>query len=245
MRRILAASLSLALAAATPAGAQIIFHSGPADVTRGGVWSFDVGGQMAQPIGDFRANVNRAWGGGVAVRYNFGRRRMLGIRGDFGMLNYGNERKRVPLSPTLNRVIVEQNTTNNIALVTVGPELAVRSGPVRPYVYGFGGWSHFYTESSANDDDSNYSFASSVNFSDGGGAAGWGGGLRIPFRARSTDVSLDAGARFTRNWTRSYLRPGDVTDLADGSLSFNERRTNADFWQFHLGASFTPRRLGR
>lgn len=244
MRRILTASLSLSLSAALPASAQI-FHSAPADVTARGVWSFDVGGQMAQPIGDFRANVSRAWGAGAAVRYHFGRLRILGVRGDFGMLNYGNERKRVPLSTTLNRVIVEQNTSNNIALVTVGPELALQSGAVRPYVYGFGGWSHFYTESSANDDDGNYSFASSVNFSDGGGTAGWGGGLRIPFRARSTHVSLDAGARFTRNWTRSYLRPGDVQDLADGTLAFNERRTNADFWQLHLGASFTPRRFGR
>lgn len=244
MRRILAPALLLAFAAAAPAGAQI-FHSAPADVTGRGVWSFDVGGRMAQPIGDFRSNVDRAWGAGAAVRYQFGRLPIVGVRGDFGMLNYGNERKRVPLSSTVNRVIVEQNTSNNIALVTIGPELAFRSGPVRPYLYGFGGWSHFYTESSANDDDANYTFASSVNFSDGGGTAGWGGGVRIPFRARSTAVALDAGARYTRNWTRSYLRPGDVQDLADGSLAFNERRSNADFWQFHLGASFTPRRIGR
>ncbi len=240
--RTAASSALLSLLLAPVASAQIFLSSTPAQ--RGG-WSFDVGAQMARPVGAFRANVDRAWGAGLTTRYSFGWLPALGIRGDLGFLNYGNERKRVPLSSTLNRVIVEQNTTNNIALITVGPELAVQAGPLRPYVYGFGGYSHFYTESSASDDDGNYAFASSVNFSDGGGTAGYGGGIRIPFRVRRTEVSIDAGARFTRNWTRSYLRPGDITDLADGSLVISERRTNADFWQFHLGASFAPRRRGR
>lgn len=243
MRRTIVAAAILSALSST-ADAQIFLSSQSGRPGRG-VWSFDVGGRMAQPVGDFRSNVNRAWGGGAAVRYQFGRLPALGIRADIGLLNYGNERKRVPMSATLNRVVVEQNTANNIGLVTIGPELALSTGPIRPYVFGFGGWSQFYTESSANDDDGGYTIASSINFSDGGGTAGWGGGLRIPFRARRTDVAVDAGARFTRNWTRSYLRPGDVQDQPDGSLTFNERRTNADFWQFHLGASFTPRRFGR
>ena len=240
-------AIFVALAAASPASpvsAQIFHSVEPSHSTRG-VWSIDVAGQLAQPVGGFRQNVGNAWGGGFAVRYRFGRLPALALRGDIGLLNYGNERKRVPLSPSLNRVMVEQNTSNNIALFTVGPELALPVGPVRPYVYGFGGWSHFYTESSASDEDGGYTIANSVNFSDGGGAAGWGTGLRIPFRTGRTDWALDGGARFTRNWTRSYLRPGDVIDEPDGSLTFNTRRTDADFWQFHLGASFTPRRSRR
>lgn len=238
---VVAALLSLSVA---PVAHGQIFLSAEPTQRRGG-WSFDVGGQMAQPVGEFRTNVERAWGAGVAARYRFGWFPMLALRGDAGFLNYGNERKRVPLSNTLNRVMVEQNTMNNIALFTAGPELAVQSGLLRPYVYGFGGWSHFYTESSANDDDAGYEIASSVNFSDGGGAAGWGGGLRIPFSTGRTAVAFDAGARFTRNWTRSYLRPGDIQDLADGSLLFTERRTRADFWQYHVGVSFSPRRRSR
>lgn len=237
--RTIAAAL-LCLSAVADLDAQIFLSAEPTR-SRGG-WSFDIGGQMARPVGEFRTNVDHAWGANVAARYRFGWFPVLAIRGDAGFLNYGNERKRVPLSSTLNRVMVEQNTTNNIALLTVGPELAVRTGLLRPYVYGFGGWSHFYTESSANDDDAGYQIASSVNFSDGGGAAGWGTGLRIPFRTRNADVAFDAGARFTRNWTRSYLRPGDIQDMADGSLVFTERRTQADFWQYHLGVSLTPGR---
>jgi hypothetical protein len=241
MRHILI--VTAVLGVASVADAQV-FLSERAGIGRG-IWSFDIGGRMAQPVGEFRTNVSRAWGGGAAVRYQFGRMPALGIRGDLALLNYGSERKRVPLSPTVNRVVVQQNTTNNIGLVTIGPELMVPSGPIRPYIYGFGGWSQFYTESSAEDEDQGYSFASSTNFSDGGGTAGWGGGIRVPLRVGRGDVFIDGGARFTKNWTRSYLKPGDVMDQPDGSLTFNERRTVADFWQFHLGASFAPSRSRR
>jgi hypothetical protein len=243
MRSLLLATV--ALTTASHVAAAQIFHSPETARTSRGGWSVDVGGRMAQPVGEFSENVNRAWGGGVAVRYHFGWFPVLGVRADLGLLNYGSERKRVPLSPTLNRVLVEMNTSNNIALVTAGPELALRRGPVRPYLYGFGGYSHFYTESSARDQDGGHAIASSVNFSDGGGTVGWGGGVRIPFKARRATASFDAGARFTRNWTRTYLRPGDIQDQPDGSLQFNQRRSRADFWQFHLGASFSPRRSGR
>lgn len=235
---------TLALLGAAPLDAQIFHATSPSRSARGG-WHFDVGGQMASPTGEFRNNVSRAWGGSFSARYQLPALPVFGLRADLGFLNYGNERKRVPLSPSLNRVVVEQRTSNNIGLMMFGPELSLSRGPVRPYLHGFGGYSHFYTESSAMDEDGGRSFASSVNFSDGGGAVGWGSGVRIPIGMRRASVSFDAGARFTRNWTRSYLRPGDVQDQPDGSLRFNERRTRADFWQFHVGASFAPRRSGR
>lgn len=230
----------LLLALAGTADAQI-FMLEPVSSSRSG-WAFDIGGQMAQPVGAFRTNVNRAWGAGVAARHHFRFFRPLGIRGDVSFLNYGNERRRVPLSPTLNRVLVDMRTTNNIASFTLGPELMLTEGPVLPYAYAFAGYSHFYTESSASDDNGGGAFASSTNFSDGGLATGWGAGLRIPFRARSVDAAFDAGARFTRNGMRSYLTAGDITDQPDGSLVFNERRTTADFWQYFVGVSFSPRR---
>lgn len=230
----------LLLVLAGTANAQI-FMLEPLASSRSG-WAFDIGGQMAQPVGDFRSNVDRAWGAGLSVRHHFRFFRPLGIRGDVSFLNYGSERRRVPLSATLNRVFVDMHTMNNIASFTVGPELLLSQGPVQPYAYAFGGYSHFYTESSAADDNGGGAFASTTNFSDGGLATGWGAGLRIPFRARSVDAAFDASARFTRNGTRSYLTAGDITDQPDGSLVFNERRTAADFWQYFVGVSFSPRR---
>ncbi|HEU4995743.1 MAG TPA: hypothetical protein VFT29_13040 [Gemmatimonadaceae bacterium] len=212
---------------------------------RYGTWTFDLGGQLAQPIGEFRSQIDRAWGVGGSVRYHMRELRLLGLRGDASWLNYGNETKNVPLSPTVNRVFVDMRTTNNIALATIGPELLISSGPVRPYAYAFAGYSYFYTESSAGDDNGGEAFASTTNFDDGGWATGWGGGVRIPVVVRSVEAAFDVGARLTRNGTRSYLRSGDIIDLPDRTLAINPRRTSADFWQYHLGVSFSPRRRDR
>jgi hypothetical protein len=146
----------------------------------------------------------------------------------------------------VNRVLVDMNTANNIALVTAGPELAIRSGAIRPYVFAFAGFSYLYTQSTVGDDnEGSGGFASTTNFDDGGLATGWGGGLRIPLNVRRTDIAIDLGARMTRNGTRTYLREGDVIDQPDGSLLFTERRTRVEFVQYQLGVSFAPGRRDR
>ena len=205
-------------------------------------WLIDFGPQYARPLGDFRANVDRAWGLGGSLRYGIDAIAPLGVRADFAWFNYGNERKRVPLSPTVNRVLVETNTSNNIGLATIGPELAIKRGPIRPYAFAFAGFSYFYTQSSVgDDDDGNADFASTTNFDDGGWTTGWGGGVRIPLNTRKVDLAVDFGARVTHNGTRNYLTRGDVIDLPDGTLQFLERRSSADFVQYQVGVSFAPR----
>ena len=207
-----------------------------------GSWSFTIGGQMADPVGEFRGNVGEAWGAGGTLRYLFRSVVPFGVRADVAFLNYGNETKRVPLSSTVNRVLVDMHTANNIALITAGPELLLLRGPVTPYVYAFAGYSYFYTETDARDDDwEGGSFASTTNFDDGGWATGWGGGIRIPLRLHSINVSIDAGARHTRNGTREYLRRGDIIDVPDGFVT-TPRTTRADFRQYHLGVSLSARR---
>lgn len=147
------------------------------------------------------------------------------------------------MSPSINRVLVDMTTSNNIAVASAGPELMLRRGPIQPYVYGFAGYSYFYTQTSvgSDGDGDGEAFASSTNFGDGGLATGWGGGVSVPLRLRSVGVALDAGGRRTINGTRRYLRRGDIIDQPDGSLQFNSRTTDADFWQFHIGASFSFR----
>jgi hypothetical protein len=234
MRASIVAAI-LAIATANASAAQI-FAVEPGTSPRSG-WGLDIAVQVAQPVHGFADNVNNAFGVGSSVRHHFSWFRPLGLRGDFAILNYGNERQRVPLSGTVNRVTVEMNTSNNILLVGGGPELAVMQGSFRPYAHGFLGYSHFFTESSAGDDNGGGAFARSTNFSDGGLATGGGAGIRMPLRTRRTEVSIDGGARFLRNGVRTYLRRGDVIDLPDGSLAFTPRTTNADFWVYYLGIS--------
>lgn len=235
LRRFIVVTI-IASAGVETAHAQI-FLAEPSIRGSRGTWGVDIGGQLAQPTGGFRSNVNAAWGLGVGVRHHFRWLQPLGLRGDFAFLNYGNETKRVPLSPSINRVIVDMTTSNNIGIVTAGPELRLSRGPIQPYLYGFAGYSYFYTESSVGSDNEGDAFASSTNFSDGGLAKGWGGGVSIPLRLRSAHLAIDGGARRTINGSRTYLRRGDIQDQPDGSMQFNPRATDADFWQFHLGAS--------
>ena len=239
IRSIVLATATIAIAlAAQPLQGQFFSHRARPNRD----WLIDLGPQYARPLGDFRVNVDRAWGFGGSARYGIDALSPFGIRADFAWFNYGHERKRVPLSPTVNRVIVEQNTSNNIGLATIGPELAIKRGPIRPYAFAFAGFSYFYTQSSVGDDDAgDGGFASTTNFDDGGWATGWGGGLRIPLNARKVDVAIDLGARLTRNGTRSYLTRGDVIDQPDGTLQFMERRSSADFAQYWIGVSFAPR----
>jgi hypothetical protein len=238
-RRILFSAALVAFAADSAASQSF---GGVASQPRAGRWLFDIGAQMGQPVGDFATQVDRAWGVGGSVRYHLPHATALGIRGDLAWLNYGNERKRVPLSPTINRVLVDMNTANDIVVIAAGPEVMIPRGPVRPYAFAVGGYSYFYTQSSVGDDnDEGQAFASSTNFSDGGLSASWGGGLRIPIALRSAEAALDAGARMTRNGTRSYLRRGDIVDQSDGSLLIMPRTTRADFWQYHIALSISPR----
>lgn len=237
--RVVAALFVISMAQV--AAAQVLVVEPSARQSRG-LWSVDVGLQSAQPVHEFGTQVDRAWGFGASVRHHFRWFSPLGLRGDFSFLNYGNERKRVQLSSTVNRVLVDMNTSNNIIVASAGPELALLRGPIRPYLYGFVGYSYFFTESSASDDDGGSSFARTTNFDDGGLATGGGGGLRTPLRTRWTEISIDGGARFTRNGLRSYLTRGDIVDLPDGSLQFTPRQTVADFWQYHLGISISRRR---
>ena len=237
--RVLIAATVLAALAARVSAAQGFFLR-PLS-SRAGPWTFDVGAQMARPVGDFGTNVDRAWGIGGSIRHHFRGTFPLGVRADAGWLNYGNERKTVPLSPALSRVNIDMHTSNNIALGSIGPELMLMRGPVRPYAFALVGFSYFYTESSAGDDNNGGSFATTTNFDDGGWSTGYGGGVRFPLVIRSVETAFDVGAKLTRNGTRSYLRRGDIIDQPDGSLRFNTRRTAADFWQYHLGLSFSPR----
>ncbi|HJQ19790.1 MAG TPA: hypothetical protein VJ867_05525 [Gemmatimonadaceae bacterium] len=230
---LLVASL-LALAAASRATAQ---SSGD----MAGRWSFDIGAQFAAPVGEFATQIDRAWGVGGTARYHLRHLAALGMRIDGAALNYGNERKRVPFSSTINRVLVDMNTSNNIALLTAGPELMAPSGPLRPYAFGLAGVSYFFTESSVGDDNNGGSIARSTNYHDAGIATVAGGGVQFPLAIRTARLAIDVGARYVHNGTRNYLRRGDIVDQPDGSLLLTPRRSPADFWQYQLALSITPR----
>lgn len=230
-----------ALAVALPLDAQLVDLAPSRH--RAGRISFTPGLLIAQPVGEFRRYVNAGIGFGSGLEYALDHSRAVSIRGDLGFLVYGSETQRVPLSPSLPRIRVDLNTTNNIFIYSIGPQLMVPRGPVRPYVQGFIGGAYFNTASSidgTNDyDDEDY--FSTQHYGDGILSYGGAGGIFIPVATRRTRVAIDLGVRYHRNGTTRYLTEGDIRDNPDGSLSFTPKQSETNMWVYRIGVSISPR----
>lgn len=194
---------------------------------------------VAQTRGEFSDYVDGGFGGQLHYIHQLDRGGWLGIRADAGLVVYGYERQRVPLSPTIGgRVLVDLTTSNNLAYVGVGPQIGVPNGRLRPYVNGYAGYSFIWTQSSvsgtANDED----FASTTNFDDGSVSYGGGAGIYIPVKHGPAPASIDIGVRYHNNGTAEYLREGDIEDNPDGSITLYPVRSDTDLLTFHIGFSF-------
>jgi hypothetical protein len=236
----LAALLALATLAATaaPLEAQYGFGSRPPRVALGG------GGFVAQPVGEFGDYVDNGYGGGGHLLLRVDPRGFFALRADVGYLVYGHERKRVSL-PDAGRVQFDVTTSNNILTYSFGPQLAVPTGPIRPYVNAMVGGSYFFTQSSVGGSDNETDFASTRNFSDNVPSYGYGGGVFVPFAVRNALVGLDLGARFIRNGVTRYLREGGITDLPDGGYTVSPIESETNLVVYHIGVSVGLRHTRR
>lgn len=194
---------------------------------------------LTQPLGEFQDHVRL--GGGLLghFRVALDPRGLVSLRIDGGFLMYGNETQRVCLSPTVGcRIEVDLTTSNNIVLLSVGPEVSVPAGAARLYGKAGIGGDYFFTSSHVQGDVQNRPFATTRNFSDGGLAWTTGGGVEIPVaRARGVPIALDLGLSYQRNGRREYLTRGDIIDLPDGSIAFDAKRSDANFLLWRVGVS--------
>jgi hypothetical protein len=234
LRSLSLGALGATLIGASAADAQLLDVSGR---ERGpSRFAINAGLAVAQPVGAFGRFVDAGVGLNTGVSYALDARRILSLRGDVGFVIYGTERQRVPI-PGIPRVRVDVNTTNNIFMYTVGPQLMAPSGPVRPYVHGFVGGAYFATSSSLSGtsdyDASNY--FETQHSGDGVLSVGGEGGLLIPLNVRRTPVSIDLGARYVSNGTTRYLTKGDITDNPDGTVSYTPKETETKFWVYRVG----------
>ncbi len=190
----------------------------------------------AEPRAGFANVVQRAFGlQGHGVLY-VDPAGVAGIRLDAGYLNYGSEEKTVPLSNTVQRIDVKVNTSNNIAMIGIGPQFTVPAGPVRPYVYGTVSLGYFFTESSVKGtDSSNQEFASSTNFDDTTPGTTVGGGLRIPI---VRPALIDIGVEYRHHRQARYLTKGDIVEGPNG-VELHVRESDADLFLYRIGISFS------
>jgi hypothetical protein len=199
-----------------------------------------LGGGLALALtqGEFSEYVDGGIGFDLNYVHRLDRDGWLALRVDGGMLIYGYETQRVPLSNTVgSRIMVDVNTSNNIAFVGVGPQIGLPDGRLRPYANAFAGYSFIWTGSTVRGSWSQEPFAETTNFSDGTFSYGAGGGLYVPLRGGPSPVSLDLGVRYQNNGPAEYLLEGGIRDNADGSITLFPVRSDTDLLTFRVGVS--------
>lgn len=198
---------------------------------------FEAGGHLlvASPRGEFAKVVDDGFGlQGYGVA-NFDPEGWFGIRLDGGFVNYGNTSYTTPLSTTV-PVRVRVSTSNNIAMLGIGPQFSVPTGPVRPYLYGTIGLGYFFTTTSAKDLSDDSEIASDEQQSDASLAYSAGGGVRIPVGRR---VSIDLGAEYRTHDEAEYLTEGDLSQDTNGDIIIRERRSEANLVLYRVGVTFS------
>jgi hypothetical protein len=198
------------------------------------------GGSLAlgAPQGEFRDHVDAAFGGQLHYLHRLDRDGVLGIRVDGGLLVYGHERYRVPLSPTIGgRILVDVTTSNNIAYLGLGPQIGLPDGRFRPYANGFAGISYIFTSSSVEGSAHHGAFASTTNYQDWTWSYGGGGGVYVPLRGGASPISLDLGLTYRRNGEAEYLLEGGIRDNPDGTVTLFPVRSDTDLLTFQVGVT--------
>ena len=227
-RSLQAAGLAAVLA--TSAGAQL-----SSDFARRS--SVSIAASQTRPQGALGGNIGLGYGISGAYLLRLDSEGMLSIRADLAGIVYGNEWKHTPFSETVGgRVQVNVRTTNYIVPMSVGPQLAWPTGPIRPYVNAGIGAQAFVTESAVEGIDNLTVVASSTNQSDV--AMMWvaGGGIFVPIVPGLGRVQLDVGMQYVNGGRARYLAPGSITDLPGGDVRISSLESTTRLVVLHVGA---------
>ncbi|MEO7043166.1 MAG: outer membrane beta-barrel protein [Gemmatimonadaceae bacterium] len=237
-----AAVVGIALTASFALGASAVLAPLRAQVALAGIPRLEAGGGLdfAAPVGDFRANVRQGFGGGGHFLVGIDPDAVISLRVDAGFINYGNETHYIPFSASARRIIVQEKTSNNIFLASVGPQITFPIGRVRPYVNAGVGFAYFFTQTSLNTDDESYQIAQTTNYSDNSLLYTGGAGFNVPLSFAGDYVSMDIGARYNSINSASYLTKGDIADDPNSQygIIITPRQSAANFIAYHLGVSF-------
>ncbi|HTE44483.1 MAG TPA: outer membrane beta-barrel protein [Gemmatimonadaceae bacterium] len=193
---------------------------------------------QGRPVGALENNIGFGYGVTGGYQFRLDQRGIFSLRADVGISQYGDEWKRVPLSPTIGgRIQVKVRTNNYLVPMSIGPQLTWPSGIIRPYVNAGIGAQGFYTQSSVDDDDGNETSSqfSTTNQSDW--TATWvaGGGVYIPVYQGRTKVLLDLGVQYLATGHASYLRPGSIVDLPNSQIQINPLESDTHMLLVRLG----------
>jgi len=240
--RIAGAAL-LCLVAATPIAAQDSTSCancsrtrpiGPSEFARrsSGTISFI----QSRPVGQLAENIGFGYGLDGAYLLRLDRAGFLSLRAGAGFAQYGNESFRVPFSETVGgRVQVKVSTNNYMVPLSIGPQLSIPSGPIRPYVNGGLAAQIFFTQSSVDGSEDDHTLASTTNQHDWTSTWVAGGGVSIPVYSRSMSVLIDAGVQYFGSGHARYLRPGSIQDVSNAQIQITPLESATHLMLVHLG----------
>jgi opacity protein-like surface antigen len=233
MRRYACVPAVIVLAIPSVSGAQMSLRGTPR-MEAGAAFEY------AQPVGDFGQNVRQGFGGAGHFVLGLDPQAIIGIRIDAGFINYGNDTHYVPFSTSVRQIIVREETSNNIVVASIGPQLTLPIGGVRPYVNAGIGLAYFYTQTSLATDDNSQQIAQTTNYSDNSLAYTAGAGFNVPLTSGSSPISLNVGARYNSVASARYLTKGDIMDDPNSQFGIiiTPHETAADFIAYQVGVSF-------
>ncbi len=189
------------------------------------------------PQGVFGDFVDDGYGFNVHFIYGLDPSNVVGLRFDAGWVRYGSEHVGSPLFPGTGRVLLDVGTHNNIAMFSVGPQLQVPAGPLRPYVNGFVGMGYFYTESSIHDSYYHDSFGRTTNFDDVSLGYGGGGGLALVLGHGRNPLSVNFDVQYRRYDDTEYLVEGSIWDDGFGGVVISPLLSDVEMVHFTVGVS--------
>jgi hypothetical protein len=230
-----AVALVAALGAASSLAAQTLDVPTNQQRTTPSRWFGSISLLAAQPLGEFDDYIDVGGGLSAGVMYQVTPNGPFAIRGDFGYVLYGSEKKRIHPFPRLEGDIT---TNNSIVYAAIGPQLMVPDGTFRPYVGGSVGLSYFFTQSSLDGITAGSdAILETTNFDDVTFAFTGSGGVYIPLRRGVKPISLDIGARYHGNGRARYLREGSIQDNPDNTITVTPIESETNLLSWHLGVS--------
>jgi hypothetical protein len=192
--------------------------------------------QVGQPQGAFGDVADTGVGATIhgTIRTSGG---TLGWRLEGGWLVYGSEPLGTPVPGTQGRITADLAfTENSVGHAVTGPVVMAARGSVRPYASAFAGVSYFTTATELRPNPIGVAVAYQTHFDDTVFTYGGSAGVLVPLG--KSGVSLDLGARYSRNSDARYLVEGDVHQAPGGALLFVPRRSDADVLDFQIGLTF-------
>jgi len=119
--------------------------------------------------------------------------------------------------------------------MSIGPQLSIPTGPVRPYVNAGIGAQAFFTESHVDGSDDNEDFAHTTNQQDWTSSWVAGAGVFVPLYAKKVSVLLDLGVQYFGSGHARYLRPGSIEDLPNSQIRITSFESDTKLALVHLG----------